>query len=101
MQFGLTKHEQIFSKTKKNAQPRGASAIFGLWKNLKVLIYSKLHSKSCDYVLIIYMKKYEIGYHYYAGAKRAHLNPASEIVRSVKTTTYYQNNNSTMIFSHL
>ena len=47
------------------------------------------------------MKKYEIGYHYYAGAKRAHLNPASEIVRSVKTTTYYQNNNSTMIFSHL
>ena len=36
-------------------------------------MYSKLHSKSCDYVLIIYIyKKYEIAYHNYAEAKRAH-----------------------------
>ena len=38
-------------------------------------MYSKLHSKSCDYVLIIYIyiyKKYEIAYHNYAEAQRAH-----------------------------
>ena len=28
--------------------------------------------KSCDYLLIIYMKKYEIAYHNYADAKCAH-----------------------------
>ena len=45
------------------------------------------------------MKKYEIAYHYYAEAKRAssakiiYSNPASDIVRSVKTTAYDQNNN--------
>ena len=46
------------------------------------------------------MKKYEIAYRDYAEAKRAHqvqkwfiLNPASEFVRSVKTTAYDQNNN--------
>ena len=42
------------------------------------------------------MKKYEIAYHYYAEAKRAssakiiYSNPASDIVRSVKTTAYDQ-----------
>ena len=46
------------------------------------------------------MKKYEIAYHNYAEAKCMHQvqkkiysNPASEIVQSVKTTTYHQNNN--------
>ena len=47
-------------------------AICGLWKNLQVLIYSKLHiqEKSGDYVLIKYMKKYEIPYR--AEEKRKH-----------------------------
>ena len=31
-----------------------------------------LREKSCDYVLTIHMKNYEIAYHYYAEAKRAH-----------------------------
>ena len=45
------------------------------------------------------MKKYEIAYHYYAEAKRAssakiiYSNPASDIVRSVKTTAYDQKKN--------
>ena len=47
----------------------------------------------------MYMKKYEIAYHNYAEAKHVHQvqkiiysNPASDIVRSVKTTAYDQNN---------
>ena len=31
-------------------------------KNLLMLIYSKLQEKNCDYILIIYMKKYEKAY---------------------------------------
>ena len=53
-----------------------------------------------DYVLIICMKKYEIAYHNYAEAKRAHQvqniiysNPAINILRSVKTTAHDQSNN--------
>ena len=34
-------------------------------------------------------------------AKIIYLNPASDFVCSVKTTAYDQNNNNTMIFSHL
>ena len=41
MQFGINKHEKIFSKTNKIA----------------------LALRARDYVLIIYMKKYEIAYH--------------------------------------
>ena len=68
----------------------------GLWKNLLVLIYSKLQEKNCDYILIIYMKKYEKAYHNYVEAKHAKIiysKPANDIVRLVKTTVYNQNNN--------
>ena len=41
-------------------------------KNLLMLIYSKLQEKNCDYILIIYMKKYEKAYNNYAEAKHAH-----------------------------
>ena len=41
VQFGINKHLLIFSKT---------TNFVSLWKNLLVLIYSKLHSKSCDYL---------------------------------------------------
>ena len=55
-------------------------------------LFQIAREKLCDYVLITYMKKYEIADHYYAEAKRAssakiiYSNPASDIVRSVKTT---------------
>ena len=41
-------------------------------KNLLMLIYSKLQEKNCDYMLIIYMKKYKKAYNNYAEAKHAH-----------------------------
>ena len=57
--------------------------------------------KSCDYVLLKYMKKYEIAYHDYAEAKRAHqvqklfiqtllmkLFVRSKQPRTIKTTIY-------------
>ena len=43
VQFGINKHLLIFSKT---------TNFVSLWKNLLVLIYSKLHSKSCDYLYL-------------------------------------------------
>ena len=33
------------------------SANFSLWRNLRVLIHPKLHSKSCDYLLMYACKK--------------------------------------------
>ena len=50
-------------------------------------LFKSVREKSCDYVLIIYMKKYEIAYHSYAesNAKIIYSIPASDIVRSVKT----------------
>ena len=41
-------------------------------KIYKCLFIRNSMRKSRDYVLIIYMKKYEIAYHNYAEAKRAH-----------------------------
>ena len=35
-------------------------------------LFQIAREKSRDYVLILYMKKYEIAYHNYAEAKRAH-----------------------------
>ena len=68
-----------------------------------MLIFSKtnkiVRARRADYVLKMYMKKHEIAYLNYAEAKRLHQvqkiiysNPASDIVRSVKTTVYDQNN---------
>ena len=50
VQFGMNKHLQIFSKTTNCTRPTGSCNFGSLWKNLPVLIYSKLHSKSCDYL---------------------------------------------------
>ena len=42
-------------------------------KDLQALIlFRSAREKTCDYILIVYMKKYEIVYHNYAEAKRAH-----------------------------
>ena len=35
-------------------------------------LFQIAHEKSCDYILIIYMKKYKIAYHNYAEAKCVH-----------------------------
>ena len=50
VQFGINKHLSIFSKTTNCTRPKGSCNFVSLWKNLLVLIYSKLHSKSCDYL---------------------------------------------------
>ena len=48
------------------------SAICGLWKKLtSAYLFQTAREKSYDYVLIIYMKTYEIVYHCYAEAKRS------------------------------
>ena len=52
-------HENIFPKATKIARARA-------------YFFQIVPEKSCDYVLIIYMKKYEIAYHNYTEAKRAH-----------------------------
>ena len=41
---------KFFSKTTKFTRPTGSCNFVSLWKNLLVLIYSKLHSKSFDYL---------------------------------------------------
>ena len=40
MRFGINKHLLIFQRPQ---------IFVSFWKNLLVLIYSKLHPKSCDY----------------------------------------------------
>ena len=54
-----------------------------LKKSTSAYLFQIAREKSYDYVLIKHMKKYEIAYH----------KPASDIVCSVKTSTYDQNNN--------
>ena len=51
-QFGVNKHLLIFSKTTNCTRPTGSWNFVGLWKNLLVLIYSKLHQKSNDYLYV-------------------------------------------------
>ena len=46
VQFGINKHLLIFSKTTNCTRPTGSCNFVSLKKNLLVLIYSKLHSKS-------------------------------------------------------
>ena len=50
VQFWINKSLLIFSKTTNCIRPTGSCNFVSLWKNLLVLIYSKLHSKSCDYL---------------------------------------------------
>ena len=55
VQFGINKLLLIFSKTTNCARPTGSFNFVSLWKDLLVLIYSKLHLKLCDY-----LKVYEV-----------------------------------------
>ena len=61
MQFGINMHEQIFFEG-WSLKKFTSAYLFRIAKK----------EKSCDYLLIIYMKKYEIAYHNYADAKCAH-----------------------------
>ena len=61
MQFGINMHEQIFFE-EWSLKKLTSAYLFRIAKK----------EKSCDYLLIIYMKKYEIAYHNYADAKCAH-----------------------------
>ena len=45
VQFGIKKRLLFFSKTTNCTRPTGSCNFVNLWKNLLVLIYSKLHSK--------------------------------------------------------
>ena len=64
-QFGLNRHVSVFSKTNKQQ--------FVVFEKLKsAYLFQTAREKSCDYLLIMYMKKYEIAYHNYVEAKRVH-----------------------------
>ena len=81
----------MISSTIWNKQARVNSFKDYLWSLKKFTsahLFQIAREKLCDYVLIIYMKKYEIAYQNFTEAKRA-----SDILRSVKTTAYDQNNN--------
>ena len=52
VQFEVNKHLLIFSKTTNCTLPTGSWNFVGLWKNLFVLIYSKLHEESYDYLFV-------------------------------------------------
>ena len=52
VQFGVNKYLYIFQRP-QIARARRARAIWLVFENLLVLIYSKLHSKSCDYLHIL------------------------------------------------
>ena len=61
----------MFLKTNEIA--RALRAICGLWeKSTKAYLFQIAREKSCEYVLIVDMKKYEIAYHNLAEAKRSH-----------------------------
>ena len=51
--------------------PKGECNLWSFKKLTSAYSFQIAREKSCDYVLIIYMKKYEIAYHNYAEAKRA------------------------------
>ena len=50
----LISNHMIFSKTPNCTCPMGSCNFVSLWKYLLVLIYSKLHSKSCDYLYKVF-----------------------------------------------
>ena len=50
VQLGINKHLLIFSKITNCTRPTGSCNFVSLCKNSLALIYSKLHSKSCDYL---------------------------------------------------
>ena len=52
-------------------------------------LFQTAREKSCDYVLLIYMKKYETAYHNYGEAKRAH-QVQKRFIQTVRSVTKKQ-----------
>ena len=52
--------------------PWGECNLWSLKKFTSANLFQIAREKSCDYILIMYMKKYEVAYHNYAEEKRAH-----------------------------
>ena len=50
VQFGINKHLLIFQRPQIALALRARAILLVFKKNLLVLIYSKLHEKSCDYL---------------------------------------------------
>ena len=90
MQFGINKHEYIFLKTNKILRARRECNLRSLKKLTSAYLFQIAQEKSCDYVLIIYMKKYEKAHHNYAEPKCAHQVQKwfIQTVRYVKTKIY-------------
>ena len=51
---------------------QGECYLWSLKKFKNAYLFQIAREKSCDYVLIMYMKKYEVAYNNYAEEKRAH-----------------------------
>ena len=61
-----------FQRLTKLHDPVGRVQFVVSEKLMSAYLFQIAREKSCNYVLITYMKKYEIAYHNYAEAKRAH-----------------------------
>ena len=107
VQFGIDKHLLIFSKTINCTRPTCSFNFVSFWKTLtRSYLFQIAREKSYDYVLITYMKTYEIGYHNYADWSKARVSSAKIIywnrafslkqLRTIKTIIYNH-----FIFSHL
>ena len=65
--------------------PKGERNLWSLKTFTHAYLFQIAREKSCDYVLIIYMKKYYIAYHNYAEAKRAH-QVQKEFIQTLQVT---------------
>ena len=61
MQFGINKHEYIFERLTKLHEPVGRVQRGGFEKFTRAYLFQIVQEKSCDYLLIIWMKKFRDG----------------------------------------
>ena len=87
VQFGINKHLLIFSKTTNWTRPTGSCNFVSLFKNLLVLIYSKLHTKSCDYLYETTRLTYMVTGFYWDVLIGYHLNTTSFHRTLTRSTT--------------
>ena len=57
MQLGINKHEKIFQRLTKLHEPVGRVQFVVFEKFTSAYLFLIAREKSCDYLLIIYMKK--------------------------------------------
>ena len=61
MQFGINKHEYIFQRLTKLHEPVGRVKFVVFEKCTSAYLFQITQEKSCDYLLITYMKKFRNG----------------------------------------